>query len=459
MSRRVLFCAAAAALMSVGSVTSARVIRVPQDRPTIQAAIDAAAAGDVVLLDDGVYTGQGNTSVRFKGKSITVRSANGTEACVIDGGGAARAFEFLGEDRFAPVVQGLTIRNGSAGNGGAISCIDGAAPVIIGCRFINNRATSLGGAIACFNGGRARIIDCHFEGNQVRGSNLALGGGVACASGSSTRIEHCTFEANDARVGGGVACDNSGATVFNCLFVANTADFGGALSCYDASPDVSVCTAAGNRANVGGGLSVDGFNGSFPVMTDSILWGNVPDQISESNGQASLSYCDVDGGWPGRGNIDENPRFVSGPQADYYLSDRKAGQPKTSRCVNAGSGPAGHVDLAARTTRTDEARDGRAVDLGFHAATYDGALHCGAIRRVAARCKPGPQGARLKANVRSDLPEGVVPTLILDGGDARYQRGNQRGKAKAVWEDLAPGDHEVAVRECAAVSVRTTCPR
>ncbi|TMK90191.1 MAG: plastocyanin, partial [Actinobacteria bacterium] len=39
------------------SAAPATVIRVPQDAPTVQVAVDAAAPGDTILLDRGTYAG------------------------------------------------------------------------------------------------------------------------------------------------------------------------------------------------------------------------------------------------------------------------------------------------------------------------------------------------------------------------------------------------------------------
>ena len=54
------------------------------DYPTIQAAINYAVNGDTVLVADGTYTGSGYRDIDFKGKSITLRSENGPENCIID---------------------------------------------------------------------------------------------------------------------------------------------------------------------------------------------------------------------------------------------------------------------------------------------------------------------------------------------------------------------------------------
>jgi len=73
-----------ASLLSVSvprSVAASTILHVPGDYPTIQAAIDAAVAGDTVLVDPGTYV----ETINFRGKAITVKSAYGPKVTFIDG--------------------------------------------------------------------------------------------------------------------------------------------------------------------------------------------------------------------------------------------------------------------------------------------------------------------------------------------------------------------------------------
>ena len=56
----------------------------PADFSTIQAALDAAAAGDTIIVRDGIYTGTGNRDIDFGGKAVHLRSENGPQNCIIN---------------------------------------------------------------------------------------------------------------------------------------------------------------------------------------------------------------------------------------------------------------------------------------------------------------------------------------------------------------------------------------
>ena len=71
-------------VFALANETKAATIHVPADQPTIQAAIDAAAGGDTVLVAPGTYY----EDINFNGKIITVTSEQGAAATVIDAGGS-----------------------------------------------------------------------------------------------------------------------------------------------------------------------------------------------------------------------------------------------------------------------------------------------------------------------------------------------------------------------------------
>ncbi len=97
----------------VAAFAQAATIRVPWNYPTIQQAIDAAQTGDTVLVSDGIYTGEGNKNLDFKGKKITVTSLNGPASTIIDCEGSGRAFYFHSGETPDSVLSRFTIRNGA----------------------------------------------------------------------------------------------------------------------------------------------------------------------------------------------------------------------------------------------------------------------------------------------------------------------------------------------------------
>ncbi|MCK6440061.1 MAG: hypothetical protein L6Q71_07655, partial [Planctomycetes bacterium] len=75
-------------LLICQSELDAAELQVPLRYPTIQSAIDDAVGGDTVLIAPGVYKGDGNRDIEFRGKAITVKSEAGPEVTVLDAEGA-----------------------------------------------------------------------------------------------------------------------------------------------------------------------------------------------------------------------------------------------------------------------------------------------------------------------------------------------------------------------------------
>ena len=219
------------------SIICASVINVPDDKPNIQAGVDAAIDGDTVLLASGYYTGSGNWNIRFGGKAILVTSSGAPEACVVDGAGNHRLFQFL--DNENSILENITLKNGfsSTSDGGSVQCED-ASPTINKCVFLNNSIGSLGGAIYTRNGS-INISHCLFSGN----SSGSCGGAIRA---DHAHISHCRFEFNVSQSGGAIqGWDN---IVEDCSFVENNGLKGGAIYISGES-EVLRCDFQKNSAN------------------------------------------------------------------------------------------------------------------------------------------------------------------------------------------------------------------
>lgn len=169
------------------------VIRVPQDHPTIQTAIDAAPPGEIVLVDPGTYPG----SLRFQGKAVLVRSTSGAASTVIVGnggtavdigpGGELTGFTITGgHGTFGcgTEVHGIGTRiahniyDSNEPGGATFSTIWGnvSSPVIEGNLFRNNGCDQqhLSAVITFVNDSSPRIINNVFVDNPCRGINMTL---------------------------------------------------------------------------------------------------------------------------------------------------------------------------------------------------------------------------------------------------------------------------------------------
>ena len=355
---------------------------VPSEYATIQAAIDSANDGDMILVADGTYTGAGNKELTWNGteKHITVKSANGPENCIIDLEDSGRAFTFIsgtGNNSIwitaADVIDGFTIRNGNTNDyAGAIYCYYGyendVSPTIRNCVFENN-TSNYGGAI-CIDGGSSLITNCVFDSNSANyGGAIYLGsaggdtepliqqctftgnsadlawngqGGAIYLTNVSTnedcRINNNTFDGNSAPNGGAIYFSTSSPEVSGNLFVNNTGSTNAsALYIYNYDgPTISNCTIANNTGPEA--VYCYGFNGTVePVFINTIIWDSDSSFGFQDTSQANpiISYCNLDSGFPttgtdGGSNISIDPLFCSPDSGNYTLAEN-------SSCVAAGA--------------------------------------------------------------------------------------------------------------------------
>ena len=276
-------------------------LQVPADFATIQAAIDAATVpGDVVLVANGTYRGDGNRDLDFHGRALSVRSVSGPLSTIVDctdeTGSPHTGINFHSGERDDSILEGFTITGGANETGGGIYCERGR-PTIRNCIIRGNRASDYGGGIAC--GGNATFMQCTISGNLSEGD----------AGGIGSWGRHARF--------------------INCLIAGNTAATdGGGLHAWDLLEPVVNCTLVGNRAARGGGVFA-GRQTAF-TLTNSILWANAAEdgtQIAVDSlwdfwpAKLSVAYSDVQEGLPGAwigahgsmdwlpGNLDLFPRL------------------------------------------------------------------------------------------------------------------------------------------------------
>lgn len=231
---------------------------------TIQEAVDAASPGDTVLLAPGVYTGAGNKNVSVA-KQITILGQAGAASTVVDCEGSGRGFRFQPGSDALTTLQGVTVRNGNATNGGAVLQDPGASPNLVDCAFELCSATQ-GGALYASQGTlRAR-------GLQVSDNTASLGGGL-CLVTMTGSASGCHVAGNRATtLGGGMGVFGplqqdpiTGLRIEDTLLADNTApsSAGIYIEFVDAFT-MDRCRVVQNHAdNVAGGI---GYTGDFFLL-------------------------------------------------------------------------------------------------------------------------------------------------------------------------------------------------
>lgn len=296
--------------LSALSTAEAATIRVPADAATIQQAIEAAAAGDTVLVSPGTYV----ENITFRGKAITVASEQGPAVTIIDGNRTGSVVTFAsGENRNA-VLAGFTVRNGANSFSGGGVLIQNSAPSIIGNWIVNNGACSGAGIYSYFSS--PLIKGNTISRNYVYACSGASGLGVYIGGDSAAElVENVISENSGFANGGGVTLFAAGRAVLRGNVIARnvTSGFspctsGGGIWMVNFSQATIVNNlVVGNVAGCGGGFYWGGSTGVTTFVNNTFA----------DNDGAEGSAIDASG-VDTRHVIDNNVIIAKGAQTAFY---------------------------------------------------------------------------------------------------------------------------------------------
>lgn len=326
---------------TISSISFAETLLVPGDYGSIQSAIDIAVEGDIVQVDAGIYY----ETIDFLGKAITVISTDGDPSgTTIDGGvSEGSVVSFITGETGASVLEGFTIRNGSAVDGGGVyiqgdaDAVSGS-PTIRNCVISGNSASRFGAGIY-LESGRLSLEDVAVIGNasvktgagiymtlsdgSITGGSFENNSGTsgvaiyykdgpgtltltnvliknnigskhsAIYNKSSTLVvQSSSFEMNVAGEDGGAfySYNDGDSTFSDCQFLSNTAvDDGGVAYFRNSTATFSGCTFDGNIADSdcdgsGGSGVMELYSSSVTLENPTICVNLICDTIEDFTG-------------------------------------------------------------------------------------------------------------------------------------------------------------------------------
>ncbi len=291
--------------------------------PDIPSALDVAAEGDLVLVENGLYD-QGtfvydsSTNRVVIPTGVTVQSVHGPASTTLQGGTGVRCALLLGTARLIGFrLTGSEECGAVWGEGGAASLencwLEGNSGVRGGgARGVSLSECTLRENVAFLQGGGA--YDCSLQDCLLLGNSAEQGGGA-----SASFLWNCTVTSNTASDAGGGAYDS---VLRGCLVVGNSAGQGGGSAGTEGA--LYNCTLSGNQAGTVGG----GVQGGR--LFNTIVHGNVAASVSNEWDGAEMQYC-LSAPLPaGTGNQTGDPLFVDFENGNFRLLPG-------SSCLDAGT--------------------------------------------------------------------------------------------------------------------------
>ena len=327
-----------ALFVSVVNVIS-EIRNVPAQYSTIQTAINAAVNGDTVLVAPGIYF----ENINFRGKNIVVTSnyylVNDPQiinSTVINGStpshtDTASCVIISNHEDSTTVLQGFTLTGGT----GTLWDDEHAS---------GNRYREGGGLLIQYSKPiiQNNIIRNNFATNISGGAVGAGGGGIRMGDSNPTIINNIIM-LNQGRYGPGIVMNYSGGTFKNNIICLNSGgqNYGGGgafwiLSNSPAGPRIIQNNTIINNTTISGcgGLTIQG---STVSLKNNIIRGNSSTNSNQidNSGFITVSYCNIQGGFPGSGNINVDPLYAD---SNYILQS-------ISPCIDKGDSSTIYNDI------------------------------------------------------------------------------------------------------------------
>jgi predicted outer membrane repeat protein len=332
-------------ILTATNAAKADILLVPSEYGSIQSGINAAASGDTVSVESGIYY----ETINFLGKEITVSSASGIASnTVIDGNvSTGSVVSFISGETSNSVLEGMTVRNGSSGKGGGV-LIENSSPLLRNCIVSGNNSTNNGGGVYVDNGEITldtviikdntasssgaglylKFSNCSMVGGSLENNSSSNGGALYVKDSPSSGdfiLDSVSFEDNSAENnGGGLYAKNSYLDVQDCDFSSNYANRGGAWFSYLGGDALIVSTSFSYNSAKDVGGAIDLRNSSSVTFTNCEFNSNIADSDCDGEGDGAILdivnseatlqnptvcdnlVCDVEGDYSG----DSSPTIV-----------------------------------------------------------------------------------------------------------------------------------------------------
>jgi hypothetical protein len=165
---------------------------------------------------------------------------------------------------------------------------------------------------------------CTIRDNFASGAPSSQGAGGVLGTGNLLTIVDSRVIGNDVSEGAsGIRVHQGMLVLSNTLVADNRGDMAVHLNGAATLMNVTI-------ANNDGGVLLNTDTGGTLSITNSIVYLNGWSIGEEGNAVVQVAYSDVEGGWPGTGNLDADPGFVDPAGGDYHL---QVGSP----CIDSGT--------------------------------------------------------------------------------------------------------------------------